>query len=176
VPSMNRRFRGTVLVVAVQLVFIAAFLHVALGLWNWLRWLEAGFLVPQDLRWPVFVGSGLVILYGIYRFFHAETRERYYLAGIVVMLGYAGGYFGWHLIGHPRWLDPSTWLVTEQVGLEWFLDHLFAGPAEFFAVTVETVAAGLLAVLYVTEADDGQASQAGADEGVPEQSVGGDRS
>lgn len=148
---MNERLRGTVWFVALQLVFMAALVHVALGVWEWSRWARAGFLVPRDLRWPVFVASGLVVLYGLHRSLYTEARDPYYLAGIVVMLGYAGGYFAWHLVGHPTGLDPSTWLTNEAITLQWFLDHLLAGPVEFFAIAVEVGAAVLLAVLYLSD-------------------------
>ena len=155
---MNERLRGTVWFVALQLVFMAALAHLALGLWNWARWVDAGFLLPRDFRWPVFVASALAIYYGIHRALYADDRRPYYLAGIVVMLGYAVGYFLWHLIGHPAGLDPSTWFANETISLQWFLDHLFAGAVEFFAIAVEVSAAVLLAVLYIT-APDGEREQ-----------------
>ncbi|MEF8775805.1 MAG: hypothetical protein V5A43_04785 [Haloarculaceae archaeon] len=173
---MNDRLRGTVWFVAAQLVFVTALLHLALGLWNWLRWIDAGFLLPQDLRWPAFVATALVVYYGLHRALHADDRKPYYLAGIVVMLGYAVGYFAWHIGGHPVLLVPGTGGVgTEKVGIQWFLDHLLAGPAEFFSVAVEVLAAVLLGVLYVTEpaSDEEGANGAEFEEGVDGDSAGG---
>ena len=160
---MNERVRGSVWFVAAQLVFVAALLHLGLGVWNWLRWVDAGFLLPQDLRWPAFVASALLIYYGLHRSLHAEDRRPYYLAGLVAMLTYAVGYFAWHIGGHPVLLIPGTAGVgTENIGVQWFLDHLFAGPVEFFSVAVEVLAAVLLGLLYVTTpAED----EAGASDG-----------
>ena len=159
---MNERVRGSVWFVAAQLVFVAALLHLGLGVWNWLRWLDAGFLLPQDLRWPAFVASALVIYYSLHRSLHAEDRRPYYLAGIVAMLTYAVGYFAWHIGGHPVLLIPGTAGVgTENLGIQWFLDHLFAGPAEFFSVAVEVLAAVLLGILYVTAPNQDGTSEAG---------------
>lgn len=163
---MHERLRGTVWFVALQLVFMAALVHLAVGLWEWSRWFRAGILVPRDVRWPVFVASAIVIFYGLHRALYTEDRDPYYLAGIVVMLGYAVGYFLWHLVGHPAWVDPNTWLVTETIGLQWFLDHLTAGPVEFFAIVVEVGAAVLLAVLYLTTTpEEGTAEAEATDEG-----------
>lgn len=145
---MNERLRGRIWFVAVQLVFMAALLHFAVGVWNWLRWYDAGFLVPQDWRWPVFVASALVVFYGLHRSLFADNRRPYYLAGIVVMLGYVVGYFAWHIAGHPLFLGAPPPAGEETIGLQWFLDHLTAGPIEFFAIAVESLAATLLAVLY----------------------------
>lgn len=156
---MDENTRRLVAFVASQLVFVAALIHVGLGAVNWIRWLSAGFLVPQDARWPAFLLSGLAIIAGIYAASRAENRRPYYLAGIVVMLGYVLAYFGWHLGGHRLLLvvGPAAG-NAEAITLQWFLDHLFAGAVEFVSVLVETLAAIGLAVLFVTadEADTGE--------------------
>lgn len=151
---MDEGTRRLVAFVASQLVFVAALIHVAVGAVNWIRWLSAGFLVPQDARWPVFVLSGLAILAGIYAASRAGNRRPYYLAGIVAMLGYVVAYFGWHLGGHRLLLvaGPAAG-NAESITLQWFLDHLFAGAVEFVSILVETLAAIGLTVLFVTEGD-----------------------
>jgi len=148
---MDGNTRRLVAFVASQLVFVAALIHVAVGAVNWIRWLSAGFLLPQDARWPVFVLSGLAVIVGIYAASRAENRRPYYLAGVVVMLGYVVAYFGWHLGGHRLFLvaGPAAG-NAETITVQWFLDHLFAGAVEFVSILVETVAAVALAVLYVT--------------------------
>ncbi len=157
---MDEDTRRLVAFVASQLVFVAALIHVAVGAVNWIRWLAAGFLVPQDARWPVFVLSGLAIIVGIYAASRAENRRPYYLAGIVVMLGYVVAYFGWHLGGHRLLLiaGPAAG-NAESITLQWFLDHLFAGAVEFVSILVETLAAIGLAVLFVTEGDGADAGE-----------------
>ena len=149
---MDGDTRRLVAFVASRLVFVAALIHVGVGTVNWLRWLAAGFLVPQDARWPAFVVSGLAILVGMYAARTAENPRPFYLAGVVVMLGYVVAYFGWHLGGHRVFLvvGPAAG-NAESITLQWFLDHLFAGVVEFVAILVETLAAVGLAVLFVTE-------------------------
>lgn len=137
-----------------QFVFVAALIHLSLGVLNWLRWLMGGFLIPGDARWPVFVVSGLAIVVGIYLGYRAENRRPFYLAGIVVMLGYVLGYFGWHYGGHRLLLVAGArGGPVEAITVEWFLDHLFAGPIEFLSILIETLAAAGLAVLFVTAGD-----------------------
>ncbi|MDZ7702304.1 MAG: hypothetical protein U5J98_09725 [Halobacteriales archaeon] len=137
--------------VASQLAFVVGLLHVGLGAVNWLRWVGAGFLVPRDLRWPVFVASGLAVLVGIYRSREAADRRPYYAAGVVAMLGYAVGYFAWHLSGHRPLLLLGPGAATETVTVGWFLDHLFAGPVETVAVFAELFAAAALLALLLAD-------------------------
>ena len=141
--------------VTAQLVFLAALIHLSLGLFNWIRWFEAGFLVPQDARWPVFVLSGFALLVGAFYAARADDRRPFYAAGVVVMLGYVLAYFGWHIGGHRLLLvvgpSPGT---TEVLSVQWFLDHLFAGPVEFVSILVETLGAVGLTLLYVAGGSD----------------------
>lgn len=163
---MDEAVRRTLRFVAVQLVFVAAFLHVAMGVAEWYKWFDAGFLYPRyDDLWAGFILSGCLILVGLYRAAGADDRRPYYLAGIGAMAFYAVGYFFWHLIGHPRqFLTGSPRLrFEEQVGLQWFVDHATAGLLEFVALASEAMAIVLLAILYVeagrsaprNEGDDG---------------------
>lgn len=142
----NRRF--VLEFVAVQLVVVAALIHLGLGLFNWQRWLAAGLLIPTDYRWPVFVVSGIAILLGTYVASGREDRRLFYLAGAAVMLGYVLAYFGWHLGGHRLFLVYGPGGATESITLQWFLDHLTAGPIEFASVVVETAAAVVLGILF----------------------------
>jgi len=148
---MDERSSTALRFVGSQLVFVVALLHVGLGAVNWLRWIGAGFLVPRDLRWPVFVVSGLVVLAGIYLAWNAADRTPYYAAGIVGMLGYAGGYFAWHLSGHRPLLLLGPAAATESISVQWFLDHLFAGVLEAVAVFAEVIAAIVLLVLLLSD-------------------------
>jgi len=151
---MDANTRRVVGFVTAQLVFIAALIHLGLGLFQWLEKLVlAGWLVPRDARWPVFTLSGLAVLVGMYAAARAENRRPYYVAGIAVMLGYVVGYFGWHLGGHRLLLIVGASTGSESISVGWFLDHLFAGPVEFLAIVTETLAALGLAVLFVTGDD-----------------------
>jgi hypothetical protein len=151
---MERDTRRVVGFVTSQFVFIAALVHLSLGVVNWLRWLQAGVLVPRDARWPVFVLSGFAILVGTFYGARAENRRPFYAAGIVVMLGYVLAYFGWHLGGHRLLLVVGRGAgAPETLSVQWFLDHLFAGPVEFVSIVVETLGAAGLAVLFVTSED-----------------------
>ena len=135
---------------AAQLVFVAGLLHLGLGVVNWVRWLSVGFLVPRDLRWPLFVLSGLVVLGGLVAAGRAADRRPYYAAGVVAMLGYAVGYFGWHLSGHRPLLLLGPASARETVSVAWFVDHLFAGPVETVTLFAEFLAiAALLALLLL---------------------------
>jgi len=161
---MDANTRRVVGFVTAQLVFIAALVHLGLGLFQWIEKLVlAGWLVPRDARWPVFVFSGLAVLVGMYAAARAGNRRPYYAAGIVVMLGYVVAYFGWHLGGHRLLLVAGPGAGNESISVGWFLDHLFAGPVEFLAIVTETLAALGLAVLFVTE--DGDASAVDGIEG-----------
>ena len=136
---------------AAQLVFVAGLIHLGLGAVNWLRWLSVGFLVPRDLRWPLFVLSGLVVLGGLFAAGRATDRRPFYAAGIVAMLGYAVGYFGWHLSGHRPLLLLGPAGARESVTVAWLLDHLFAGPVETVALFAEFLAIAALVALLVAE-------------------------
>jgi hypothetical protein len=137
--------------IAVQLVVITAMLHLALGIFNWQRWFEAGFLVPEDTRWPLFIVSGIVLLVGTAIAHTRENRRPFYAAGIVLMAGYIVGYFSWHLLGHRQYILFGPGVGAEQLSVQWFLDHLLAGPVEFGAIVVEVAAIVVLAVLLVSE-------------------------
>ncbi len=154
---MNDRTERLLLFVGSQLVFVAALLHFALGVLNWVRWYRAGFLIPADGRWPLFVVSGLAIIAGMVLAAWADDRRPYYLAGAVAMLGYAVGYFTYHLLGHRPWILLGRGAGTESIGLQWFVDHALAGPLETVSLLVEVVAAAILLALYLgASRSDGQ--------------------
>ncbi len=134
--------------VASQLVFVAALIHLGMGVVEWFRYAAIGILVPPDVRWPAFVLSGLAIIVGLWVAHRAEAKRPYYLLGIVAMGTYVGGYFLWHLTGHRPLLlfGPST---THELTLQFVVDHFFAGTMETLSLSVEAIAALLLGILYV---------------------------
>lgn len=163
---MDERTSRTLAFVGSQLVFVTAFLHLALGLFNWWRWLQGGFLVPRDGRWPLFIVSGLAIFVGIYLAWRAENRRPYYAAGVVVMLGYVAGYFTWHLLGHRPWILFGRGAGTESISVQWIVDHALAGPLVTVSLLAEVVAAAILLALFFG-APDGD-TQLTLDEAVAE--------
>lgn len=147
---MDEDTRFVIEFLAAQAVFVSALIHLTLGVMKFLRAARAG--VPfQDLRWPLSVLTGVVIILGLYVGSHREHRRPFYAAGIVAMAGYVLAYFGWHLGGHRLLIVAGqSGGSPEGVSIEWFLDHLLAGPVEFVSIVVETLAAAGLTVLFLT--------------------------
>ncbi|WP_458206334.1 hypothetical protein [Haladaptatus sp. NG-SE-30] len=137
--------------VTAQLAVVVAVIHLSLGVLNWTRWVMAGFLIPRDLRWPLFVLSGAAIIIGLFLAAAGANRRPLYAGGIVLMVVYIVGYFGWHVGGHRPLLFSGP--GTEHAGplVPSLLDHLFAGPVEFLALASEFALLVLLAYLLVTE-------------------------
>jgi multisubunit Na+/H+ antiporter MnhC subunit len=162
-PLMRADTRRLVGFVAAQAVFVVGLVHLTLGLVNWLEWLQGGFLLPRDARWPVFVLSGGALIGGVYAATRTELPRRpLYAGGVVVLLGYAVGYFVWHITGHRPLLVLGGGADTEQFSLAWFLDHLFAGPLVFTAIVLEVAAAALLLLLLATETEAEASGDAGS--------------
>lgn len=137
--------------VAAHLAVIVAVVHLSMGLYNWFRWASAGFLLPRDVRWPLFVISGLALFAGLLLAAQRRYRRPLYVGGILLMAAYVVGYFAWHATGHRPLL-----LFGEGAGhtgplVPFLLDHLFAGPIEFLAIASETALAVVLGYLLVTE-------------------------
>jgi len=79
------------------------------------------------------------------------ARRPLYVGAIVLSLGYVVGYFGWHLSGHRPLLIVGRGLPHDIDTVQFVLDHLFAGPLEFFAIFTEVTLAVVLAYLLVVE-------------------------
>ncbi|WP_433629771.1 hypothetical protein [Halomicrococcus sp. NG-SE-24] len=136
--------------VAAHLAVVVAVVHLTLGVFNWVRWASAGFLFPRDLRWPLFVVSGLALVAGLLLAAQGRHRRPLYLGGILLMVGYVVGYFWWHLRGHrPLTVGSGTYHRGPLV--PFLLDHLFAGPVEFLAIASEVALAVVLSYLLVAE-------------------------
>jgi hypothetical protein len=137
--------------VAAQLAVIVAVIHLSLGTLNWARWMMVGFLVPRDLRWPLFVISGAAIIIALFLAAAGADRRPLYIGGIAFMVVYIVGYFGWHVGGHRSLLlfGPGT----QHTGplLPFLLDHLLAGPVEFVTIVSEVSLLVLLVYLLLTE-------------------------
>lgn len=150
-PAMDSGLPSLSYLVGAHLVVIVAVIHFTLGLYNWIRWASAGFLVPRDLRWPLFVVSGLALLVGLVLAARGRYRRRLYLGGIALMAVYVLGYFGWHAEGHRPLFFLGEGSSHTGPLVPFVLDHLFAGPVEFLAIASEVALAATLAYFLVTE-------------------------
>lgn len=148
---MGSDFRGWIRLLGANLALIVALLHLGLGIVNWLRYLSGGFLIPTDIRWPLFVISGIALLVGLFLSARDRWRRPMYIAGMGLMVVYVVGYFGWHLGGHRRLIvfGPST--PHEVSLLPFLIDHLFAGAVEFVAIVSEVSLFVVLAYLVVVD-------------------------
>jgi hypothetical protein len=140
-------------VVAVHLVVVVAVLHLAMGVANWLTYLSAGILLPPDLRWPLFVVSGLALVAGLLAGVAEVGVERrwLYVAGIALMVVYVVGYFAWHVGGHRPLFVVGPATHHHGSTLSYLVAHVFAGPLETTALATETALAALLGYLLATE-------------------------
>jgi hypothetical protein len=135
-------------VVAAHLAVLVAVIHLALGVSNWLTYLGGGIIVPPDIRWPLFVLSGLAIVAGLVAAVAGVGRRPLYAAGVGLMSIYVVGYFAWHIGGHRPLLIVGPGTHHHGSTLEYLFAHVFAGPVEFLALASETALAGLLALFY----------------------------
>src|SRR6056297_4155004 len=120
--------------VGAHLVVIVAVIHLSLGLYNWFRWANAGFLLPRDVRWPLFVVSGLALVVGLLLAAQGRYRRQLYAGGILLMAVYVVGYFGWHATGHRPLVLFGTGSTHTGPIVPFLLDHLLAGPVKTLAV------------------------------------------
>ena len=140
--------------VASQLVFLAALIHLGVGLAEWLGRLQVGILVPFQFRYPLFVFAGVAVMAGMAVAWQSERKRIWYLAGFVTMLAFVFTYFAYHLGGHRTLIFFGQSLApAEGLSIGFFVDHYFATMLSTVTLTVELAAAALLGVLYV-DADD----------------------
>lgn len=141
---MNLRAFDPVHIVAAHLVVLVAVIHLALGVSNWLAYLSAGILVPPDLRWPLFVVSGVALVGGLLAAVAGADRRPLYIGGIALMIVYVVGYFAWHASGHRPLLFVGPGTHHHGSTLAYLAAHVVAGPIETLALASETALAGLL--------------------------------
>ncbi|SEA12830.1 hypothetical protein SAMN04488065_1986 [Haloplanus vescus] len=149
---MNLRSFDPVHVVAAHLAVLVAVIHLALGVSNWLTYLSAGILLPPDLRWPLFVVSGLAIVVGLVAAIAGADRRPLYLGGITLMVVYVVGYFAWHASGHRPLFVVGAGTHHHGSTLAYLGAHVVAGPAETLSLVSETALAALLGYLLYREA------------------------
>ena len=134
-----------------NLAFVVAAIHVALGVVNWLKYVSVGILLPPDFRWPLFVVSGVALFVGTFLVPWTRHRRALYAGGILLMVVYVVGYFGWHVGGHRPLFFAGPGTHHSEPLLSFLLAHLFAGPVEFVAVVAGVSLAAVLAYLLVAE-------------------------
>lgn len=138
-------------IVAAHLALVVALVHLSLGMLNWIRWLGTGHLVPADVRWPLFVISGVAMLVAMPFATSDRLRRPLYAGGIGLMVVYVVGYFAWHAAGHRPLLFGGPGHHHDTLTFEFLLDHLFAGAVEFLAIATEVALALVLAYLLLTD-------------------------
>jgi hypothetical protein len=146
---MDTRSRDALVFVASQLVFGTALLHIGIGLAEWFRRVQYGLLVPYQLRYPLFVLAGVAVIAGMAVAWRSERRREWYLAGFVTMLSFVAAYFLYHLTALEGYLLRGAEAHTHDLTVQILLDHYFATSFTTIALTLELLAAALLAVLYV---------------------------
>ena len=144
---MDFRAFDPVHVVAAHLAVLVAAIHLALGVSNWLTYLSGGILVPADLRWPLFVVSGVAIVGGLVAAIAGVERRPLYVGGIALTVVYVVGYFAWHMSGHRPLFFVGPGTHHHGSTLAYLAAHVVAGPVETLALASETALAGLLGYL-----------------------------
>lgn len=140
--------------VASQLVFLAAIIHLGIGLVEWLSRIQVGILVPFQFRYVLFVFGGVAVLAGMTVAWQSERERLWYLAGFVTMLAFVFTYFVHHLAGHRTFIFFGQSLAPHgQLSVAFFVEHYFATTVSTITLTVELAAAALLGVLYVDSED-----------------------
>lgn len=113
---------------------------------------QAG-MVP-DPRPGLFIVSGVAILFGIAQVLDGRDPEPIYLAGIGLMLTYLVGYVVWHAYsGHGGFFWPwaPAPITHDQSTVSLVVEHLLASRLDLASKLLETLLAGVLAVLYTQE-------------------------
>lgn len=130
-----------------QLAALVGMLHLGLGVRYWALYAGSGFYFPPDIRVPLWTFSGVAVLIGVVAATRGAPRIPVYGLGIIMMLVYILGYFSWHLGGHRAFFFVGDPQLHDTGVVTFLVDHIFAGPIEFFALATETIALVLLAVL-----------------------------
>lgn len=148
---MDSDFPSPAALVAAHLAIVVAVIHLSMGLLEWFQYAAIGLLIPPDLRWLLFVVSGLAIVAGLVLAAQGRYRRPLYVGGIILMATYVVGYFGWHWGGHRRLLLFGEGTHHHGPLVPFLVEHLFAGPIEFLAIASEVALAILLAYLLIRD-------------------------
>jgi hypothetical protein len=152
VPTVNDRTTRLLRLAATQLAIFVGMIHFWLGARNWSAYLSGGNVVPPDIRGPLFLVSGLVLMLGVAIVMVEDiTDRRVYVGGIVLSAAYLLGYYAWHLGGHS-FLSGGTRNVDlggHGDPIEFFVSHTFVfnDPVMFFSLLTEAALLILLAIL-----------------------------
>jgi hypothetical protein len=137
---------------ATQVATFVGMLHFWLGARNWSAYLGSGTVIPPDVRGPLFLISGLLLLVGVAVVMLEDiTDRRVYAGGIVLTVTYLVGYYAWHLGGHSFLSGGArnADLAGHGDPIEFFVSHTFVfnDPVVFFSLLTEVVLLVLLTVL-----------------------------
>jgi hypothetical protein len=142
---------------AVQFAGLAGMIHVGLGLREWSAYAVGGFLVPPDIRVPLWTVSGFAVLAGVVAAaYRPAWRRPVYAALAVVLVGYAAAYYSWHLTGHQSLFFLGDPQLHGAGPLAFLLDHTFAGPVQFVALLTELGGATALVLLLARDRTETQ--------------------
>jgi hypothetical protein len=152
VSTVNDRTTRLLRLAATQLAVFVGMLHFWLGARNWSAYLGAGTVVPPDIRGPLFLLSGLVLMIGVaIVMLESITDRRVYVGGIALSAAYLLGYYAWHLGGHSFLSGgtSSTDLGGHSDPIEFLVSHTFVfnDPVVFFSLLTEAALLVLLIVL-----------------------------
>jgi len=160
---MNEETRSWVELLALQLAGLVVATHVYWGLDRFTEQLRYGVYV--DPRPLLFVVSSAAIIAGVAYVALGGRRTPVYVLGIVLMLVYIFGYWGWHLMGHlPAlpWVENQPHPHPEWGPVETLFQHLGEDDLALVSKIVEAALAIVLAWLWLGErgrtADDSSAS------------------
>lgn len=147
---MNDRTTRLLRLAATQLAVFVGMLHFWLGARNWSVYLGGGTVVPPDLRGPLFLLSGLVLMIGVaIVVLEGITDRRVYAGGVALSLTYLLGYYAWHLGGHSFLSGGTSGADLGGHGnpVDFLVSHtlVFDDPVVFFSLLTEVV---LLVLLF----------------------------
>lgn len=155
------RDTGLLHLVAVQLAFVVALVHLLLGLRQWSLYALGGILLPPDVRIPLWVASGLAILVGVVAAYRGAPRAPLYALGGGLMVVYIAGYFSWHLGGHRAFFIAGDPRLHGTDPVTFVVDHVLAGPIETVALATETALLLVLGWLFYAERSPERACSSG---------------
>jgi|AntRauTorcE11898_2_1112593.scaffolds.fasta_scaffold16157_2 uncharacterized membrane protein YphA (DoxX/SURF4 family) len=147
--AMNEETRSWVELLALQLAGLVVATHVYWGLDRFTEQLRYGVYV--DPRPFLFVLSSAAIIAGAAYVALGGRRKPVYALGILLMLVYIFGYWGWHLMGHlPAlpWVDNQAHPHPGWGPVETLFRHLEHDDVALLSKLAEAALAIVLGVLW----------------------------
>lgn len=148
---MDERTRGNLKLLGANLAFVVAGIHLLLGIRLWLIYSQGGFVIPPDVRAPLWIVSAIAIFAGLGLVYTGIAPRLLYSLGAALMAVYVLGYFSWHLGGHREFYFGGPMHLHGVDVTTFLIDHLFAGPLETSSIFLEVILFVILVVLLVDE-------------------------